>query len=88
MTQPYILVTKVRAMNKTGSPVSVTLYKGATAGSAAGTEVFFAATSVPANDFVDWDGQERFDSADFLTGLAGANTSIVLSIDAEIGLSG
>ncbi len=86
--QPYLLVTKVRAMNKTGAAVNATCYKGATGGSAAGTEVFFAATSVPANDFVDWDGEERFDSADFLTGIAGANTAITLTITAEIGISG
>lgn len=89
MTQPYLLVTHVRAMNKTGAPVTVTLYKGGTGGSTAGTECMFSATSVPANDFVDYDGPgQRFDAADFLTGVAGANTAITLTIEAEIGISG
>jgi hypothetical protein len=86
--QPYLLITSVRAMNKTGAPVNCTCYKGGTGGAVAGTEVFFAATSIPANDFLDWNGEERLDAADFLTGIAGANTAIVLTITAEIGISG
>jgi len=89
-TQPYILLTHIRLTNKTGSAVSVTLYKGATGGSAAGTEFAFAAYSVPANSFVDWyagAGGARFDSGDYLTGLAGTATAVTLTAEGEIGLS-
>jgi hypothetical protein len=86
--QPYILITHVSAMNKTASIVTVTCYKGATGASAAGTECFFAAAAVPANSSLDWDGEMRFDAADFLTGLASAGSAITLTIDAEIGISG
>lgn len=88
MTQPYLLITHIRAMNKTAAPVNCTLYKDATGGSTAGKEFGFSATAIPANDFLDWDGEARFDAADFLTGIAAANTSITLSIDAEIGTAG
>jgi len=87
-TQPYLLITHIRAMNKTAAAVLCTLYKGATGGSTAGTEAFFGNASVPANDSLDWNGEARFDAADFLTGLAGSNTAITLFIEAEIGTSG
>jgi hypothetical protein len=86
-TQPYLILKHIRAINKTAGPVSLTLYKGATGGSAAGTEFAFVAVTIPANSALDWYGQTRFDSVDFLTGVAGAATSIVLNIDAEIGVS-
>ena len=90
-TQPYALVTHIRVTNKTASAASVTMYKGATAGSAAGTEFAFAATPVPANGVIDWyagAGGARFDSADFLTGLATAATALTVTLEGEIGLSG
>lgn len=86
MTQPYIIVKHMRVHNKTGAGVTLTLYKGATAGSAAGTEFGWAAVTVPANSSLDWYGQARFEAADFLTGVAGAATSLVLNVDGEIGL--
>jgi hypothetical protein len=88
MTQPFLLIRHIRAMNKTASAVTCTLYKDGTGGSTAGKEFAFSATSIPANDFLDWDGEARFDAADFLTGLASAGTAITLSIDAEIGIAG
>lgn len=86
-TQPYIIIKHMRLNNKTGAGVTCTLYKGATGASAAGTEFGFVAVTVPANSSLDWYGQARFDSADFLTGVAGAATSLVLNIEAEIGLA-
>lgn len=86
-TQPYIIVTHIRLVNKTAGTVTASLYKGATAGSAAGTEFAFNAVSIPANSYVDWYGKHRFDSPDFLSGLASAGTSVTINIDAEIGLA-
>lgn len=87
MTQPYLIINHVRIYNKTSGAVSVTLYKGATGGSAAGTEWAFAGVSVPANSYVDYYGKLRLDSADFLTGVAGAASSLLLVAEGEIGVS-
>jgi hypothetical protein len=85
-TQPYIIVKHMRLTNRTGSAITVTLYKGATGGSAAGTEFGFAAVSVPANQSLDDYTQARFDSADFLTGVA-SGAGVTINIAGEIGIS-
>jgi hypothetical protein len=86
-TNPYAILKHIRISNKTAGAVSVTLYKGATGGSAGGTEFAFAGVSIPANSYVDWYGQARFDSADFLTGIAGAASSLIIEMDGEIGIA-
>lgn len=87
MTQPFLVVTHIRVVNTSGSPVTVSLFKGLTAGSSAGTEFAFSATTVPANSYVDWYGTARFDAADFLTGLASTTNVLTLNVDAGIGLT-
>jgi len=84
---PYAIIKHIRLLNKSGGSVSVTLYKGATGGSASGTEFAVAGYSIPANSFVDWYGNARFDSADFLSGIAGSASAIVIEIDGEIGIA-
>jgi len=87
-TQPYIIVKHVRIINVDTSARTVSLYKGATGGSAGGTEVFWpAGYSLGAKSFQDWYGQIRFDAADFLSGLADVANKVVIQIDAEIGFS-
>lgn len=86
-TQPYVLITHIRLVNKTGGAVTVSLYVGATGASAAGTEFLGTALSIAANTPYDWFGRLRLDSTDFLTGLASANTSITMEAEGEIGLS-
>lgn len=86
-SNPYAILSHIRLLNVTGGAVSATLYKGATGGSAGGTQFAFAGVSIPANSYVDWYGSARFDSADFLTGIAGAASSIVIEINGEIGLA-
>lgn len=85
-TQPYITVYHMRLINTTGAAITVSLYKGATGASAAGTQYGFGTVSVPANSAIDNYTKSRFDSGDFLTGVASA-TGVVLNIDADIGLS-
>ncbi len=85
-TQQYLILKHIRLTNRTAAAIVATLYKGATGASAAGTEFAFAAVSVPANSYVDWYGQARFDSADFLTGVAGA-AGVTFTAEGEIGLS-
>jgi hypothetical protein len=90
-TQPFILITHMRVINRSPAAVVFSLWKGATGASVAGTEFAWSAVSVPANGFLDWySGQNaaRFDAADFLTGLAASASALTLNIDAEIGLAG
>jgi hypothetical protein len=79
----------VRVTNNDGAAThTVKLFKGATGGSAAGTEVMWAGGyTLAAAGFADWYGQLRLDSADFLTGIADAANKVTIEIDAEIGVS-
>jgi len=83
----YFLVKHIRIVNKTASDHTVSLYVGATGGSAAGTEFAFNGTTVPANSYLDWYGNLRLDAADFLTGVADAATSLVFNGEGEIGVA-
>jgi hypothetical protein len=86
-TQPYILLRHVRAINTGAVPATVSVFKGASGGSAAGTEYMWSAKVIPANDSVEWYGEMRLDSADFLSGLASA-ANVTLNFDsAEVGFS-
>ncbi len=88
MTQPYILLTHLRIVNKTAGAVTCSFWLGATGANAAGTEVIAQGTAVAANSFLDWYGRLRLDAADFLVGGAGAATSLSLEGEGEIGVSG
>lgn len=82
----YIVLTHIRVVNKTAGAVTVSLFIGATGGSAAGTEFAWSGYPVPANNWIDWYGNMRLSQADFLTGLAGANTSLTIQGEGEIGV--
>lgn len=84
----YIILKHVRVVNKTAGAVTCSFWLGATGGNAAGTEVIAQATSVAANSYIDWYGQLRIDSTDFLVGGASANTSLSLQGEGEIGIAG
>lgn len=84
----YIVLRHIRIVNKTGSAATASLYIGATGGSAAGTEFLGTAISVAANSYIDWYGMVRLDSADFLTGLASALTTLTIEGEGEIGVAG
>ncbi|MDD5688485.1 MAG: hypothetical protein PHE88_11720 [Elusimicrobia bacterium] len=85
-TQPYIILRHIRIVNKTAGAVTFSLWKGATGGNAAGTEVIGIGQSVAANSSYDWYGIMRFDAADFLVGGASAGTSLSIQGEGEIGL--
>lgn len=85
LTQPVMTLTHIRVVNKTGGAVALSLFIGATGGSAAGTEFGFGANAIPANSYVDWYGKLRLESTDFLTGFAGAVTSLTLEAEGEVG---
>jgi hypothetical protein len=87
-TQPYLIVKHIAVVNNDSSAHTLTLYKGATGASAAGTQFGAAGLSIPANTTVQvFYGEHRFDSGDFLTGIADTASKLVLNIDAEIGLA-
>ena len=86
-TASYVILRHIRIVNKTAGAATATLYIGATGGSAAGTEFLGTAISVAANSYVDWYGQVRLDTADFLTGLASALTTLTIQGEGEIGVA-
>jgi len=71
-----------------GSAATFSLWKGATGGNAAGTEVIGQAYSIAANSAFDWYGIMRFDATDFLVGGAGTATALSIQGEGEIGVSG
>lgn len=86
-TTPYIILRHIRIVNKTTSAITFSLWKGATGGNAAGTEVIGTGQNVPANGSYDWYGIMRFDAADFLVGGANFATALVIQGEGEIGVS-
>jgi hypothetical protein len=87
-TQPYAILKHIHLTNTlTTTAVNVTLYKGATVSSASGTQFQFASVSIPAQSYLDWYGQHRFDSSDYLTGYASLVNAVTINMDGEIGLA-
>lgn len=86
-TNSYFILRHIRIVNKTGGAVNFSGYIGATGGSAAGTEFLGNALPVPANSYVDWYGMVRLDTADFLTGVASAATSLTIEGEGEMGVA-
>jgi hypothetical protein len=87
----YILIQHIRVVNKHASIVAkVSLWLGATAGNAAGTEVSFQATPVALGGSVDayYAGGLRLDVADFLVGGADTATALTIEGEGEIGVAG
>lgn len=78
----YTVIKHIHIANKTVGAVAFTLYVGATGGSAGGTELF-GAKSVPANDVYDYYCNLKMISTDFLSGLASAATSLVITVEGE-----
>ena len=86
-TASYYILRHIRIVNKTAGAVTFSGYIGATGASAAGTEFLGTALSVAANSYVDWYGAVRLDTADFLTGLASAATSLTIEAEGEMGIA-
>jgi hypothetical protein len=83
----YIIVRHIRIVNKTSSAATCSFWLGATGASAAGTEVIGNGLSVGANSYVDWYGQLRLDTTDYLTGQASAGTTLTFEAEGEIGVA-
>jgi hypothetical protein len=87
-TQPYAIIKHIRLDNLlTTTAAFATLYKGAT-GTQLTTQTWaISSVSIPAQSYIDWYGQARFDSGDFMTGNSNLSTAVVITIEGEIGLS-
>lgn len=82
----YILVKHIRVINKTAVAATFRLFKGASAANAAGSEFVGYDKSVPANDSIDWYGQMKLSSSEYLVGGAGTTTALTLEVDGERGV--
>lgn len=85
-TQPYLILRRIRIVNKTGNSATFSLWLGATGANAAGTEVIGQGYAIPGNTAFDWGGLLRLDAADFLVGGAGTATALTIEGELEIGL--
>lgn len=88
ISQPYAIIKHIRVDNiLTTAAANVTLYKGLT-GTQLGTQAWaLSSVSIPAQSYVDWYGQARFDATDFLTGTCNFSTAAIITIEGEVGLS-
>ena len=80
----YTVIKHIRIANRTAGAVTFSLFVGATGGSAAGTELD-GAKSVAANDHLDmyFAPGLKLLSTDFLSGLASAATSLIITVMGE-----
>lgn len=89
LTQPYIVLRHVRIVNKHATiAAKFSLWKGASAGNVAGTEVIGFTTPVAVGSYVDWYGILRLDAADFLVGGSDTATALTIQGEGELGISG
>lgn len=79
----YTVIRHIHIANKTAGAVTFLLYVGATGGSAAGTELF-GSKSVAAYDVYDYYCTLKLLSTEFLSGLASAATSLVITVEGEL----
>ncbi len=81
----YTVIRHIHVANVTAGPVEFSLYVGATAGSSGGTQLF-GGYSVAANSAFDYYCMLRLASTDFLSGVATAATSLVITVEGEQGV--
>lgn len=93
----YLVIRHIRVVNKTNGALFVAFWLGSTGANTAGTEVVAGGVatagalnagtgvSVAANSYIDWYGQLRLDTADFLVGGASA-AGLTFQAEGEIGV--
>lgn len=87
IAQPYLIIRRIRIVNKTASAATFSLYIGGTGATTAGTEFLGTGQSVAANSSFEWYGAKRLDSTQFLVGGASASTTLTIEGDIELGIS-
>lgn len=89
-TKSYILVRHMRIVNTTSGNLTVSLFKGAAATAAAGTEFAFSGYQLGPNAFQDWYGELRLDGTATASALCGGASGLGVTLDiddAEIGFA-
>ena len=81
----YTVIRHIHIANVTGGAVTFSLYVGATGGSSGGTQLF-GSTSIAANSQLDYYCMLRMSSSDFLSGVASASNSLVITVEGEQGV--
>jgi hypothetical protein len=79
----YTVIRHLHVVNRTNAAATFSLFIGATGGSAAGTELA-GTISVAAYSVWDWFGYLRMDSTDFLSGIAGTASALVIIVEGEL----
>lgn len=79
----YTVIRKMHFVNVTAVDDVISIYIGATGGSAGGTQLF-EDYPIPANSEFNVYGELRLDSTDFLTGNAGNANSIVVTLEGDL----
>ena len=79
----YILIRHIRVVNTTAGALALSLFVGAAAAAAAGTEFAFPASVIPANGYVDWYGELRLDGTTTASALCGGSTTTGLTLNAD-----
>ncbi len=84
------LLYAITLINTDSSARTVSLYKGATAGSAGGTEIIPPASSIGAGAQITFTFNPplRFESTDFLSGLASVTNVVNMILTVESGVTG
>jgi hypothetical protein len=84
----FITLKHVRITNKTTDPAAFSLWLGASAGNAAGTEFIGTGIVVAANGVYDWySSGRRLDAAHFLVGGASVADALTIAGEGEIGVA-
>lgn len=78
----YDVIRQINVCNKTATAATFTLYLGATATNAAGTELFLAVV-IPPNTTVPFPMALRMNSTDFLVGGSGTAAALTITIMGE-----
>lgn len=82
----YDILKHIHIANRTASPVTFSLFVGATGASTAGTELAGTVT-VAANSYFDWFGALKLvGNVDFLVGIAGTASALVITVEGESGV--
>lgn len=84
----FVILRHIRIVNKTVGAVSCSFWLGASGANLAGTEIIGQTLSVAAYSYIDWYGQLRLDSTDYLVGGASASASLSIEGEGEIGVAG
>ena len=78
----YGVIRHIHLVNKDSSARTLSLYIGATGGSAGGTEIL-KDKSIAVADTYDYWSFTRMATTDFLTGIASAASAIVITVEGE-----